>query len=213
MISKAFLQKSEYVDFDAANIQSKIAELFSANMSDTEKAKVAFNFVRDEIPHSFDCNAKVITAKASDVLKNKTGICHAKSNLLVALLRSQSIPSGFCFEHITLSRDDSLGYCVHGFVAAYIENHWVKLDPRGNKSYVNAQFDLNKPSYAYPPRKEYDEYFFPGLYANSHKETMQILEKAKNLDDIMSTIPEFVTEKPDLSETEAFEKKFIYENN
>ena len=83
-----FLAVSEYVDFDAGNIQVKASELFSDGMSDIEKARIAFEFVRDEIPHSFDCSATVITARASDVLKHRTGICHAKANLLAALLRS-----------------------------------------------------------------------------------------------------------------------------
>lgn len=114
---KAFLQENEYIDYNSEIIQKKIMELFSSDMDEIEKAKIAYEFVRDEIPHSFDCNAKIITARASDVLKHKTGICHAKANLLAALLRSQEIPTGFCFQHITLSDDDSLGYCVHAYNA------------------------------------------------------------------------------------------------
>ena len=72
-----FLAASEYIDFDADNIQALASELLSDGMSDIEKARVAFEFVRDEIPHSFDCGATVITARASDVLKHRTGICHA----------------------------------------------------------------------------------------------------------------------------------------
>ncbi|HEY5556236.1 transglutaminase domain-containing protein [Acetobacterium sp.] len=98
-------------------------------MSEVEKAKVAYHFVRDEIPHSFDCNARVITASASDVLIHQTGICHAKANLLAALLRFQNIPTGFCFQHITLSDDDSLGYCVHAYNAVFwrtIGSGWMQ---------------------------------------------------------------------------------------
>ena len=80
-----FLAASEYIDFDADNIQALASELLSDGMSDIEKSRVAFEFVRDEIPHSFDCGATVITARASDVLKHRTGICHAKANLLAAL--------------------------------------------------------------------------------------------------------------------------------
>lgn len=39
-------------------------------------------------------NIDIIINKASDVLKYKIGICHAKSNLLASLLRSQNIPTG-----------------------------------------------------------------------------------------------------------------------
>ncbi len=175
-------------------------ELFAGVESDVEKARIAYEFVRDEIPHSFDCDAKVITAKASDVLKHGTGICHAKSNLLAALLRSQGIPAGFCFQHITLVQDDSMGYCVHAYNAVYLENRWVKLDARGNKEGVNAAFSLAEPILAFPNREQYDEYFWNGIYARSHAATMQMLEKARCLQDILANIPDEVTEAPDLAE-------------
>ena len=52
-----FLAADEYADFDADNIQAKASELFSDGMSDIEKAQIAFEFMRDEIRHSFDCGA------------------------------------------------------------------------------------------------------------------------------------------------------------
>lgn len=195
-----FLRDTEYVDYKTPIIQEKIKELFAENMDDVTKAMSAFEFVRDEIPHSFDCNATVITAKASDVLKYKTGICHAKANLLAALLRSQNIPVGFCFEHLTLADDDSLGYCVHAYNAVYLNNRWIKLDARGNKPGVDARFSLSEPILAYPPRAEFDEYFFKGIYANSHKDTMRMLKAADSLQYIMDHIPEFVTDEPDIPE-------------
>lgn len=195
-----FLAATQYVDHQDEAIQGKAAELFSPGMDDVSKAELAYQFVRDQIPHSFDCNAAVITAKASDVLKHGTGICHAKANLLAALLRSQGIPAGFCFEYCTLADDHSLGYCVHGFNAVYLEGRWVKLDARGNKEGVNAQFSLNEPILAFPPREEYGEYFFPGIYAQPHGPTMEMLEKAQTLQDIIDHIPDMVTEPPDIQE-------------
>ena len=195
-----FLEETQYVDYSNSAIQDKCKELFRDSMDEIERAKVAFEFVRDQIPHSFDCNAKIITAKASDVLINCTGICHAKANLLAALLRAQNIPAGFCYEHITLGEDDSVGYCVHAFNAVYLNGSWIKLDARGNKENVNAQFSLDNPILAYLPREQYDEYFFPGIYANSHIDTMKMLERARSLQDIMDNIPEFVHETPEIME-------------
>ncbi|MDR1674663.1 MAG: transglutaminase family protein [Oscillospiraceae bacterium] len=193
-----FLSENKYIDFSSKIIQLKVAELLSRVADDVEKARIAYEFVRDEIPHSFDCNAKIITAKASDALLHKTGICHAKANLLAAFLRSQNIPTGFCFEHITLADDESFGYCVHAFNAVWLCGHWIKLDARGNKEDVNAQFSLDEPILAYPPRVRYDEYFYPGIYANPHKETMRMLEKAKCLQDIIDNIPDCVIDLPDM---------------
>lgn len=193
-----FLQEDKYVDYKSEIIQKKVKALFSLQMSDLEKVRIAYEFVRDEIPHSFDCNSTVITAKASDVLKYKTGICHAKANLLVALLRSQGIPAGFCFQHITLADDESLGYCVHAFNAVFVNNKWIKLDARGNKEGVNAQLSTDEPVLAFPNRTEYDEYFWKGIYASPHMPTMKMLENANCIQDIIDNIPDTITEKPDI---------------
>jgi len=199
-IPNKFLASDKYVDFTAENIVSKSAELFVGVFDDTQKARIAYEYVRDEIPHSFDISATVITARASDVLKHETGICHAKSNLLAALLRSQGIPAGFCFQHITLMDDDSAGYCVHCFNAVLLDGRWIKLDARGNKPGVNAQFSLDEPVLAFPCRPQYDEYFWPGIYAMPHNETMRMLGQAKSLQDVVDNIPDAITEKPDIKE-------------
>ena len=195
-----FLQVTEYIDYNSEIIQNKALELFTENMSDTEKARIAYEFVRDEIPHSFDCNAKIITAKASDVLKYKTGICHAKANLLASLLRSQGIPTGFCFQRLTLLDDDSIGYGIHAYNAVFLENKWIRLDARGNKEGVNAQFSMDEPVLAFPVKADYDECFYKGIYAYSHMPSMQMLEKAKTIQYILDNIPDVVTEKPDIQE-------------
>ncbi|AGK99618.1 transglutaminase domain-containing protein [Clostridium pasteurianum] len=201
---KIFLQENKYIDFSSQIIQSKSHELFRNINSNTEKAKIAFEYVRDEIPHSFDIQARIITAKASDVLKYKTGICHAKANLLAALLRTQSIPTGMCFQHITLAADDSMGYCVHCFNAIFIDNKWIKVDARGNTNGKNAQFSLEKPLLAFQNRKQYDEYFWNGIYANPHEDTMTMLEGAATIQDIIEHIPDYVIDEPDIIEQENF---------
>ena len=185
-----FLANTYYVDYMAENIQKKAKELFSEEMTDVQKAEKAFLFVRDEIPHSFDCNATVVTARASDVLEQKTGICHAKSNLLAALLRSQGIPAGFRYEHLTLADDDSLGYCLHCYNAVYLERKWIELDARGNKPGVDAQFSLNERKLAFMPREEYDEYFLEGIFDKPDEATMERLDKAKNLQDVVNGLQE-----------------------
>ena len=195
-----FLQEHKYIDFSSPVIQARTAELFVGLRDDTQKAKTAYKFVRDEIPHSFDINSDVITAKASDVLNYKTGICHSKANLLAALLRSQGIPAGFCFQHLTLADDDSIGYAVHCYNAIYLDGRWIKVDARGNKPGVNAQFSLDEPALAFPCRTKYDEYFWPGIYATPHEATMQMLERVKSLKDVLDSIPDMITELPDITE-------------
>jgi len=192
-----FLAASRYIDFDADNIQVKIYELFSDSMSSIDKARIAFEFVRDEIPHSFDCDATVITARASDVLKYRTGICHAKANLLAALLRSQGVPTGFCFQRITLADDDSMGYCVHAFNAVYVGGKWIKLDARGNKPGVHTHFSTEEPSLAFECRPEYEEHFWKGIYAEPHLATMRALEESRHLQDVIEKLPDEIDTAPD----------------
>ena len=187
---KDFLVENKYVDFGDEGIRSKVSELFIFDMTDVQKAKIAYEFVRDEIEHSFDINADVVTAKASDVLKHKTGICHAKANLLAALLRSEGIPTGFCFQRLTLLDDDSKGYCLHGLNAVFLEGKWIRLDARGNKQGVNAQFSLDKEQLAFPIREQYDEMFYEGIYPSPHLKTMELLEQAKNIKYVFENLPE-----------------------
>ena len=185
---KEFLESTYYVDYTSPNIMQKANELFSEDMTDIEKAEMAFYFVRDEIPHSFDCDATIVTARASEVLEHKTGICHAKSNLLAALLRSQGIPAGFRYQHLTLAENDSLGYCLHCYNVAFLDGKWVELHARGNKPGVDAQFSLTERKLAFMPRDEYDEYFIEGIFDKPDEETMKRLESAKNLGDVVRAL-------------------------
>jgi len=192
-----FLQEHKYIDFSSPNIQEKAAELFGNLKDDIQKSQVAFEFVRDEIPHTFDINSDIITARASDVLKRKTGICHAKANLLAALLRSQSIPVGFCFQRVIMSNG---AHAVHCYNAIFIDVRWIKIDARGNKPGVNAQFSIDEPILAFKCRPEYNEYFWPGIYAAPHNETMQILDQANCLQNVLDNIPDMIAEQPDILE-------------
>ena len=189
---KEYLEKTSYIDYSSYNIQKCMTALFEGVRNDVDKAKIAYHFVRDEIPHSFDCNAAVITAKASDVLKYKTGICHAKANLLAALLRSVGIPVGFCYQHLTLLDDDSEGYCIHCFNAIYLENRWIKVDARGNTNGIKAEFSLKDPILAFPIRPEYDEYFWDEIFAVPHTATMKLLERAESIQEVRENLPESI---------------------
>ncbi len=90
-----YLMELDEVNYSHPLVQQKAKELFHLSKSDIEKAKIAFEFVRDQISHSWDIQSSRVTCKASDVLYYKEGICYAKANLLAALLRSQGIPTGF----------------------------------------------------------------------------------------------------------------------
>lgn len=199
-IMDSFLKTSQYINFENYAIYKKAKELFNLVNNDVEKAKIAYQFVRDEIMHTFDFKKNIITSSASEVLEMRTGICHAKSNLLAALLRSQGIPTGFCYQHITLGDTDKQGYCLHCYNAILLNGKWVKVDARGNTNKINAQFSLNQPKLAFPIRKEYDEYFIKGIYATPHFETMQLLNKSYTIEEVIKNIPCERNDLPEIQE-------------
>ena len=137
---KKYLQSTEFIDWENTDVQ-KQAQLLSKGLSTDEQiAKACFLFVRDEIKHSYDFQLNPLTAKASDVLKYKTGYCYAKSHLLAALLRACNIPAGLCYQRLTIANNKA-PFCLHGLNAVYLKRHgWYRIDSRGNKSGVNAGF-------------------------------------------------------------------------
>nr|WP_301553465.1 transglutaminase family protein [Desulfuribacillus stibiiarsenatis] len=93
-----YLIETEEIDYNNTMIQDKVKELIDGLTIETEIIMRVFEFVRDEISHSWDIQSSRVTRKASEVLYYKEGICYAKSNLLAALLRAVNIPTGFCYQ-------------------------------------------------------------------------------------------------------------------
>ena len=152
---KEYLIETQSIDYNDENIQKKVSHLKELSCDDIDYIERCFMFVRDEIPHSWDIGAEIVSKKASEVLINKTGICWAKSCLLAALLRANEIPSGISYQLLTRADNDtSDGYIIHAFNTVYIEqlDKWIRLDARGNKENVNAQFSLDEEHLAYETR-------------------------------------------------------------
>ena len=178
----SYLLVDKYVDFDKKIIQDKAKKLFSGNFHEIQKVKIAFEYVRDEISHSWDIQSERVTRTASEVLKYKEGICYAKSMLLASLLRCQGIPTGFCYQRLTLGDTPETGYCIHALNAVFLStiNNWIRIDARGNTSGKNAQFIIDREQLAFPIRAEYDEVDYPTIFANPIKITTQTLESNTN---------------------------------
>ena len=176
----AYLSFSHYINGDDLSIQRKATELKSCSENEIELVKNTYHFVRDEIKHSWDVQDKRVTVTATDVLKEKVGICWAKANLLTALLRANNIPTGICYQRLTLGDTPDSGYCIHALNAVYIKtiDKWIRLDARGNKVGVNAEFSLDREQLAFEIRTEYDEVDYKTVYAEPLKITMDVLENS-----------------------------------
>ena len=136
-----YLEATEIIDYHDEAIGTLAKKLALDLHSDEAIAKKCFEWVRDEIEHYGDYKCTTATCKASEVLKYKTGWCYAKSHLLAALLRANGIPTGFCYQRLSCSEYKPDIYCLHGLNWIYLKEHgWYRVDARGNKEGVNAQF-------------------------------------------------------------------------
>lgn len=174
-----YLTELPEVNFSNALIQSKANELFHSSQSDIEKVKIAFEFVRDEISHSWDIQSSRVTCTAAEVLEFKEGICYAKSNLLAALLRLQGIPTGFCYQRLMLFDTPDKGYCIHAFNAVYLKTlkKWIRLDARGNKQGVDAQFSLDEEKLAFHVNQQFNEKDYPTIFVKPNEKTISVLKE------------------------------------
>lgn len=184
-----YLKESEYIDFSDSNIK-RLAETLSDGLeSDKAIARNCFEDVRDVIRHSGDYKDKITTCKASDLLKYKTGWCYAKSILLAALLRANGIPAGFCYQRLSCSeyRDDI--YCLHGLNAVYLEEYgWYRVDARGNKEGVDAQFSPPQEKLAFTLGK--NEYNLDKIFEEPLDVVIGALKKNKTFDEMINNFPD-----------------------
>ena len=185
---KRYLEETKVIDFTNPDIQKLANELSKDSKSDEEIAKNCFLYVRDNIHHSGDFKDEITTCKASDVLKYKTGWCYAKSHLLAALLRANGIPTGFCYQRLSCSEYKKDIYCLHGLNAVYLKNHgWYKIDARGNKKGVNAQF--NPPFEELAFKLEKDEFDLAHIYSEPLDVVVESLTKNKTYDEMINIFP------------------------
>lgn len=174
-----YLKEDDVIDYSDESITQLADELYKKADSETEYIKAAFEFVRDEVSHSADINEDMITCSASEVLIARHGICFAKSHLLAALLRCKSIPTGFCYQKLTFGDETSPVLVYHGLNGVYLNEYkkWIRLDARGNKGKINAQFSIDEEQLAYLVCTEKGEEDGLVIYPAPD---VKILEKLKN---------------------------------
>ena len=174
-----YLKKDEVINYQNEDIVRLADSLWSNADSDVEYIKKAYEFVRDNISHSADINEDLLTCSASEVLAAGHGICFAKSHLLAALLRCKTIPTGFCYQKLILDDETAPILIYHGLNGVYIKGYkiWIRLDARGNKEGVNAQFSLEREQLAFPIRAEKGEEDGFVIYPDPD---IKILEKFEN---------------------------------
>jgi transglutaminase-like putative cysteine protease len=182
-----YLMSTEVVDWRDPRVLKRAEMLAAADPLAT--AAQCFAFVRDEIQHSWDYQRDPVTCNASDVLREATGYCYAKSHLLAALLRANGLPAGFCYQRLT-NDGPGTGFCLHGFNAVCLPSFgWYCLDPRGNKESVDAQFTPPVERLAYAAEQE-GEFLLPGIYANPLPNVIVALHSYGSWDELADNLPD-----------------------
>ncbi len=188
---KLYLKCDDVIDFDKPEVKALSDTLFDETSSETDFVRHAFEYVRDTFPHSADINAEEIAVSASDVLKIGHGICHAKSHLLVALLRCKGIPAGLCYQKLILDDEPNPVYISHGLIGVYLLefNKWIRLDPRGNRSDVDAQFSVDEEKLAFLVRVDKGEEDDLTVYPNPKAFVIKSMRESKTRTELWVNLP------------------------
>lgn len=190
---KKYLKVSEIIDWQHPNIM-ELAKQIALELETPEAiAKACFEWVRDEICHSYDYQMNPVTCRASDVLQHRTGYCFAKSHLLAAILRANQIPAGFCYQRLSVD-DKGAPYSLHGFNAIYFpEIGWYRVDARGNKEGVDAQFMPPQEQLAFKIQLS-EEADFPVILDEPLQIIVEALQSQSTWDEVLCNLPDISLE-------------------
>ncbi|HEY9653504.1 MAG TPA: transglutaminase family protein [Coleofasciculaceae cyanobacterium] len=186
---ESYLQASKIIDWQHPNILELANTIASTNDTIEAIAKACFEWVRDKIHHSSDYQMNPVTCRASDVLQYKTGYCYAKSHLLAALLRANGIPAGFCYQRLSVN-DRGEPYCLHGLNAVYLpEVGWYRVDARGNRPGINAQFTPPQEQLAFKIQCS-GEADCECIFSAPLPVVVEALQSCRNWDDMLCNLPD-----------------------
>jgi len=189
-----YLESSDIIDFGRqlpCEIMNLASEIKDYSEDEISYIKHAFVYVRDHISHSADVQGTTVTCKASEVLSAREGICYAKSHLLAALLRCNQIPTGFCYQRLILDDETAPQLILHGLNAVYVKrlDRWIRLDARGNKFGIDAQFSTEQERLAFLVRAEKGEEDIRTIFASPDEAVIQALTEHKSLEALWIHLP------------------------
>lgn len=172
------MDAGDVVDADHPEVVALGATLRATNPEVSDFARAAFEWVRDRIGHSFDVQDPRVTVSASQTLHEGVGLCYAKAHLLAAVFRSQGVPAGLCYQRLA---DAVAGHVVRGLMAVHLGGAWHRLDPRGNKPGVNAQFSLGHEQLAFTVDPSAGEVYYARLAVDPAPAVLVALRGADNV--------------------------------
>ena len=184
-----YLKSTDIIDWKHPLVLEQALKLSNNLDNPIEIAKCCFEWVRDEIYHSSDFQMNPVTLKASEVLENKTGFCYAKSHLLAAFLRANRIPSGLCYQRLSVY-ENGPPFCLHALNAVFLPRiGWYRIDARGNREGIYAQFDPPAEQLAFTVKLK-GEADLPEIWPEPLPIIVNTLSKYKKYEDILSDLPD-----------------------
>jgi transglutaminase-like putative cysteine protease len=187
-----FLDHGEHIDWRHPSVLARASELAAGARDENEIVRRCFEFVRDTIRHSWDFRLNPVTCKASEVLQHATGYCYAKSHLLAALLRANRIPAGLCFQRLAVG-EVGPPWSLHGLNAVFLREHgWYRIDARGNKPGVQAEFcpPVEKLAYAARAAGEAD---IAGIWPAPLPAVIRALTESETCEQVYRNLPDIDT--------------------
>ncbi len=189
-----FLRSTEIVDWVTPTVQEQASALRADVEDQVTVARRCFEWVRDEIRHSVDAGDEILTLRASDVLRERTGFCFAKCHLLAALLRANGLRAGFVYQRLALpAGSGGRAFGLHGLVAVDLPGYgWYRVDPRGNRPGVRAEFAPPSERLAFRTSKV-GEMLFPGIYPAPAAVVVRALGRRQRVSTVAASLPDALT--------------------
>jgi transglutaminase-like putative cysteine protease len=190
---ESYLRATEVIDWTEPDVLGRARSLAAGRGDPLAVSRACFEWVRDEIRHCMDYGRDELTCAASEVLRAGTGFCYAKSHLLVALLRATGVPAGLCSQR--LARDAAAtAFVLHGLAAVWLPGlGWYRVDPRGNKAGVDAQFAPPVERLAFATAAP-GEFLFPGVHPDPAPPVVQTLRSGVPARSLGGRLPDPETE-------------------
>jgi transglutaminase-like putative cysteine protease len=108
---------------------------------------------------------------------------------LAALLRTNAVPAGLCYQRLTIETDGP-PYCLHSLNAVYLKQYgWYRLDARGNKTGVSAEFCPPTEKLAFPV-VDAAERDFQEIWAEPLPLVIKALTENKTVEQVFENLPD-----------------------
>jgi len=190
MARNEFLEPTAVIDSTHPAIVAAASEIAAGARDDEAVAQRCFTWVRDTVRHSSDHAISTVTCTASDVLRHRVGFCYAKSHLLAALLRARGIPAALCYQRLALDQT-ARQFFLHGLVALQLPRHgWYRVDPRGNKPGVIAEFTPPIETLPYTPSLP-GEADLPERHADALGCVVSTLQRWRTAEEVRANLPDW----------------------